>query len=79
MQYEAMGEKWILGTLPWFGQEFEETRELMGKNFWPYGIDANRKTLDALLQYSYEQGLAQKRLTVEELFVPASLQFSEDT
>jgi 4,5-dihydroxyphthalate decarboxylase len=77
MQYEAMGEQWIFGTLPWFGQEFEETRELMGKNFWPYGIDANRKTLDALLQYSYEQGLATKRLTAEELFHPSSLHFSE--
>ena len=77
MQYEAMDEKWIFGTLPWFGQEFEETRELMGDNFWPYGIDANRKTLDALLQYSYGQGLATKRLTVEELFHPSSLHFSE--
>ena len=77
MQYEAMGEQWILGTLHWFGQEFEETRELMGENFWPYGIDANRKTLDALLRYSHEQGLAKKRSTVEELFHPSSLHFSE--
>ena len=77
MQYEAMGEQWIFGTLPWFGQEFEETRELMGENFWPYGIDANRKTLDALLRYSHEQGLAKKRSTVEELFHPSSLHFSE--
>ena len=77
MQYEAMGEKWILGTLPWFGQEFEETRKVMGENFWPYGIEANRETLDALLLYSYEQGLAKKRLTVEELFHPSSLHFGE--
>ncbi len=28
----------------------------MGDNYWPYGIDANRKVLEALFQYSYEQG-----------------------
>ncbi|MEN8801875.1 MAG: ABC transporter substrate-binding protein [Thiogranum sp.] len=77
MQYEAMRMQWIFGTLPWYGQEFEETRALMGDNFWPYGIDANRKTMEALFQYSYEQGLAKKPLTVEELFHPASLHFTD--
>ncbi len=75
--YEAMRTQWIFGTLPWFGQEFEETRAVMGENFWPYGIEANRKTLEALFQYSYEQGLAKKRLTVEELFHPSTLRFED--
>lgn len=66
-------------TPPWFGQEFEETRELMGENFWPYGIEANRKTLDALFQYSHEQGLANKRLSIEELFHPSTLHLAELT
>ena len=79
MQYEAMRMQWIFGTLPWFGQEFDETRVLMGENFWPYGINANRKTLEALFQYSYEQGLAKKRLTIEDLFHPSSLGFAETT
>jgi len=77
MHYEAMGMQWVFGTLPWFGQEFDETRKLMGENFWPYGIEANRKTLEALFQYSYEQGLAKKRLSVEELFHPSTLGFSD--
>ena len=77
MHYEAMRMQWIFGTLPWFGQELEETRAVMGENFWPYGIEANRKTLGALFLYSYEQGLAKKRLTVEELFHPSSLDFNE--
>jgi len=29
-------------TLPWVTQEFEDLRSLMGKNFWPYGIEPNR-------------------------------------
>ena len=78
-QYNSMQMQWIFGTLPWYGQEFEETRELMGENIWPYGIKSNRKTLEALFQYSYEQGLANKQLTIEELFHPASLEFMDAT
>jgi 4,5-dihydroxyphthalate decarboxylase len=68
---------WAMVSLPWFGQEFEETRELMGDNFWPYGIEPNRKTLEALFRYSFEQGLASRKLTIEELFHPSTLEFSE--
>ncbi len=68
---------WAMVSLPWFGQEFEETRRLMGDNYWPYGIEPNRKTLDALFRYSYEQGLASRELTIEELFHPSTLEFSE--
>ncbi len=64
LKYEAMQSGWLFGTLPWYGQEFEETREVMGKNFWPYGIEPNKKTLNALLQYSHDQGLAKTRLQI---------------
>ena len=77
MEYKAMQNRWIFGTLPWFGQEFDETREVMGENFWPYGIAPNRKTLNALFQYSYDQGLAKKRLQVEDLFHASTISFTE--
>jgi 4,5-dihydroxyphthalate decarboxylase len=64
-------------SLPWLGQELEDTRELMGDNFWPYGIEPNRKTLEALFRYSYEQGLASRELTIEELFHPKGLELTE--
>ncbi len=69
---------WAMVSLPWFGQELDETRELMGDNYWPYGIEPNRKTLETLFRYSHEQGLASRRLTVEELFHPSSLEFAEE-
>ena len=50
VRYEEMRMGWVLGTLPWYGQELEETRAVMGENFWPYGIEANLKTLNALFQ-----------------------------
>ena len=77
MHYETMRGQWIFGTLPWFGQEFEETRRLMGENFWPYGIEANRVTLNALFQYSHEQRFAKKKLKVEDLFHPSTLNLVE--
>ena len=40
----------------------------MGENFWPYGIEPNRKTLETLFRYSHKQGLSNKELTIEELY-----------
>ena len=65
-------------SLPWFAQELEETRALMGDNYWPYGIGPNRKALEALFRYSYRQGLASRELKVEELFHPAGLELVEE-
>jgi 4,5-dihydroxyphthalate decarboxylase len=74
-QLKKMG--WATISLPWAAQEIEETHALMGENFWPYGIEPNRKALEALFQYSYEQGLASKQLTIAELFHPLSLELIE--
>jgi 4,5-dihydroxyphthalate decarboxylase len=69
---------WVFSTLPWYAQEFEETRALLGDNFDSYGIGANRKTLEALLRYSHQQGLAKRLLTAEEMFHPASLELVDN-
>lgn len=60
-------------TLPWATQEFEDTRELMGEDFWPYGIEANRPELEAVMRYTYEQGLVREQRPFEELFHPSTL------
>jgi 4,5-dihydroxyphthalate decarboxylase len=60
--------------LPWINAEYDETRAVMGDDFWSYGINAaNRKTLEAMARYSYEQGLAVRLLTVEEMFADSTL------
>ena len=72
--YDYMAQAaWFKDSLPWFGQEFDETRTLMGDNYYSYGIEPNRKTLEALFRYSHQQGLCCRELTIEELFEPASL------
>lgn len=60
--------------LPWIGSEAQATRDLMGQDFWPYGVEPNRRTLETMTRYSFEQGLAVRKLAVEELFVPATLE-----
>jgi 4,5-dihydroxyphthalate decarboxylase len=64
-------------TLPWVTQEFEDTRKLMGDNYWPYGLKANRKELELVMRYTHEQGLAKRRLSVEEIFHPGTLELME--
>lgn len=58
--------RWEYDSLPWYAQEFEETRKLMGENFWPYGIESRQKTLETLLrQHSHEQGISNKSLSIK--------------
>ena len=54
----------------WMADHTRRWRELAGEDFWPYGIEPNRPTLEAFLQYSYEQGVCARQLKVEELFAP---------
>jgi 4,5-dihydroxyphthalate decarboxylase len=64
-------------TLPWVNQDLEATRALMGENFWPYGVKANRKELELVMRYTHEQGLAKRRVRVEEIFHPSTLELME--
>ncbi len=65
-------------TLPWVKQEFEDTRKLMGDDYWPYGIERNRKELELVMRYVYEQGLVKRLLKFEELFHPSTLELMEN-
>jgi 4,5-dihydroxyphthalate decarboxylase len=56
--------------IPWTYEYAREAQQLIGKDFWPYGIDANRTTLNAFLQYAHEQGVCHRKLEPEELFTP---------
>ena len=60
-------------ALPWVVQEVEETRQLMGHDFWPYGVDRTRKSLETFIRYCYAHGLIDREFTLEEIFIPATL------
>ncbi len=59
-------------TLVWAGAYREAECELFGPDPYPYTLEDNMPTLEALVSYSYEQGLTTRRFSVEELFAPAS-------
>ncbi len=63
----------LYASLPWLVREVERTREIMGDDWWPYGMEKNRETIEALCEYSFEQGLSARRMRVEELFAPETL------
>jgi 4,5-dihydroxyphthalate decarboxylase len=67
----------LMVTLPWLIPETEATIALMGKDFWAYGIGENMREIMALTQYAYEQGLTDRKLTVEELFHPSMFEISK--
>ncbi len=56
--------------IPWHYEYARRTRDIFGDDYWPYGIEGNRRTLDAFCQYTYEQGVCHRRLQPEELFAP---------
>jgi 4,5-dihydroxyphthalate decarboxylase len=55
-------------TLVWLQAHVEMERAIFGADHWPYGFAANRKTVEALTNYVYEQGLSERLVSVEELF-----------
>lgn len=59
-------------SLPWATQEFDETRELMGADYWRYGLTSNRKELDLVMRYTHEQGLVKRRMDFRDMFHPST-------
>ena len=59
--------------LPWLSDTTRAWQEAIGEDFWPYGVEPNRPTLEAFLQYAFEQGVCQRKLTAEELFAAETL------
>lgn len=56
--------------IPWIADYAEETRKTLGKDFFPYGIEENRRTLEVYLKWCFEQGIARRQLKPEDLFAP---------
>ena len=55
-------------TLPFVEEQLKSARDLMGEDFWSYGIGPNRKTLETFLSHHHAQGLSSREVKVDELF-----------
>jgi len=56
--------------VPWGPAHARSVQGTFGEDPWPYGVEPNRTTLDAFLEWAHEQGVCARRLTPDELFVP---------
>jgi 4,5-dihydroxyphthalate decarboxylase len=73
--YEQLHDMAALKTmLPWLVRHVEETEQLMGRDFWPYGLEPNLHTLSTFLRYHHEQGLSKRLLEPKELFAPETFE-----
>jgi 4,5-dihydroxyphthalate decarboxylase len=64
---ELAGPYFRCGYLP------REARKAFAQDPYPYGLQANRMVLETVAEYSHEQGLTPRRVTVEEVFAPSTL------
>jgi 4,5-dihydroxyphthalate decarboxylase len=55
--------------IPWVPDHTQISKSIMGEDYWPYGIENNRDTLEAFTKYAFEQGITQRHLRPEEIFV----------
>lgn len=72
-----------LGTLqymlPWMTADIDEIDDVFGGDPWPYGLEPNRPTLEALVAYLSDQAIIDKPLPIETLFVPVYGRYSGTT
>jgi 4,5-dihydroxyphthalate decarboxylase len=54
--------------LPWVPAILEDARRELGEDWWPYGVEPNRRTLEAFVTFAHEQGVTSRRMRPEELF-----------
>jgi 4,5-dihydroxyphthalate decarboxylase len=59
-------------TLPFVEEQLKAARELMGQDFWSYGVEPNRAVLETFLRHHHSQGLSSRRVSVDELFHPTT-------
>jgi 4,5-dihydroxyphthalate decarboxylase len=67
--FDAMGWRY---ALPWVTDDAERAAALFGEDLFPYGLPANRATLEAFVGYAAEQGVATHPVSVEDLFAPTT-------
>lgn len=55
-------------AIPWLHDAYHRAQCVFGADLWPYGIEPNRRTLEAFIQYCHEQGILRRELPIEDLF-----------
>lgn len=63
--------------MPWLPSQIRDLNEMAKGDFWPYGIEENRATLETFLRYFCEQGLSKRHLDIADMFAPETFEDSK--
>lgn len=74
-QMQLLG--WAYDSLPWYGQEFDNTISQLGANFYPYGMEGSIKAYEAAFKFVYDQGLAKRMINIEDVFEKSTLSLND--
>lgn len=61
-------------TLPFVEEQLKAARESMGFDYWAYGVDASRNTLETFVRHHHSQGLSSRLVPIEDLFHGSTLE-----
>lgn len=61
-------------TLPFVEEQVRVARQLLGADYWSYGVGPNRAVIDTFVRHHHRQGLSSRRVAIEELFHPATIE-----
>jgi 4,5-dihydroxyphthalate decarboxylase len=64
-------------TQPWSVFEYERLKRVMGEDYWAYGAHENKLPLETLMRYSFEQGLAPRKIPLDEMFAKSIYELSK--
>ena len=59
-------------TLPFVEEQLKAARETLGPDYWAYGVQASRRTLETFVRHHHAQGLSSRLMSVDEIFHPAT-------
>lgn len=63
----------LAAGMPWLATELETQAVIAAGDWFPYGFERNRHTLETLCRYVHEQGLTPRRVEPDELFASETL------
>lgn len=66
-------------TLPFIDDYVAAAQRLMGKDYWSYGLDANRHVLDVFLQRHHADGLSSHLVSAENCFIRLRMKRTESS
>jgi len=59
-------------TMPFVEEMLKAARETLGEDYWSYGVQANRRTLETFVRHHHGQGLSERLVPVEDIFHPST-------